>query len=217
MKLGRNEKCHCGSDIKYKKCCLQKDADKVKKYGEVFTPTELVKEMLGKLPDECWNPGKTSLDPACGNGQFLEEVFEKKVFQNETDNPNKHRKNIENALSTTYGIEIQPKWVLVCRHRLFQDAVDMAPKNTKPATFIRWLDIVTKNIICADALKLGSEFTHSDWKNANRMPHPSPFCILVQEKGEDWKVGLDWEKLQRMVQYEDNGKLDDWLESSLIN
>ena len=25
MKLGRNEKCHCGSDIKYKDCCLSSD------------------------------------------------------------------------------------------------------------------------------------------------------------------------------------------------
>lgn len=25
MKLGRNEKCHCGSGIKYKKCCLSSD------------------------------------------------------------------------------------------------------------------------------------------------------------------------------------------------
>ncbi|MFW2167769.1 SEC-C metal-binding domain-containing protein [Enterobacter cloacae complex sp.6722794] len=23
MKLGRNEPCHCGSGIKYKKCCLK--------------------------------------------------------------------------------------------------------------------------------------------------------------------------------------------------
>ena len=27
-KLGRNEPCHCGSDIKYKKCCIDKDIQK---------------------------------------------------------------------------------------------------------------------------------------------------------------------------------------------
>jgi hypothetical protein len=26
MKLGRNDPCHCGSGLKYKKCCLTKDA-----------------------------------------------------------------------------------------------------------------------------------------------------------------------------------------------
>lgn len=31
-KLGRNELCHCGSEIKYKKCCLEKD---IKLTGEV--------------------------------------------------------------------------------------------------------------------------------------------------------------------------------------
>ncbi len=32
-KLGRNEPCHCGSGIKYKKCCLEKD---IKKYGRAI-------------------------------------------------------------------------------------------------------------------------------------------------------------------------------------
>jgi hypothetical protein len=25
MKIGRNDPCHCGSGLKYKKCCLEKD------------------------------------------------------------------------------------------------------------------------------------------------------------------------------------------------
>lgn len=28
--IGRNDKCHCGSKIKYKKCCLDKDNSKQK-------------------------------------------------------------------------------------------------------------------------------------------------------------------------------------------
>jgi hypothetical protein len=32
--LGRNEPCHCGSGRKYKKCCLEKDADRLRSERE---------------------------------------------------------------------------------------------------------------------------------------------------------------------------------------
>ena len=40
-------------------------------YGEVFTPIELVCEMLNKIPNEVWkNPNLKWLDPANGIGNF---------------------------------------------------------------------------------------------------------------------------------------------------
>lgn len=36
-KLGRNDKCHCGSEMKYKKCCMNKD---MKETGKVKKVTE---------------------------------------------------------------------------------------------------------------------------------------------------------------------------------
>jgi hypothetical protein len=35
--LGRNEPCHCGSGRKYKRCCLEKDADRLRSERE-FAP-----------------------------------------------------------------------------------------------------------------------------------------------------------------------------------
>ena len=32
--LGRNEPCHCGSGRKYKRCCLEKDADRLRSERE---------------------------------------------------------------------------------------------------------------------------------------------------------------------------------------
>jgi hypothetical protein len=46
------------------------------KYGEVFTPTELINDMLDKLPPEVWtDPTKKWLDPAAGFGNFFMEVY----------------------------------------------------------------------------------------------------------------------------------------------
>ena len=41
---------------------------RVKKTGEVFTPTDLVIEMLQNLDIEGFAPGKTVLDSSCGDG-----------------------------------------------------------------------------------------------------------------------------------------------------
>lgn len=56
-----------------------KSKGRIKQTGEVFTPTKLVQEILDKLPDEVVkDPTKTVLDPACGNGQFLIEVAQRR-------------------------------------------------------------------------------------------------------------------------------------------
>jgi hypothetical protein len=48
------------------------------KYGEVFTPQELINEMLDKLPSNVWSdPNLKWLDPANGIGNFPMLVFER--------------------------------------------------------------------------------------------------------------------------------------------
>jgi len=52
--------------------------DKSNKFGEVFTPTELIMEMLASLPDELWkDPTKTFFDPCSGFGNFPAVVITK--------------------------------------------------------------------------------------------------------------------------------------------
>jgi pterin-4a-carbinolamine dehydratase len=77
---------------------MSKDKNRIKSTGEVFTPTPLVNEILDKLPPELFSdPTKTYIDPACGNGQFLAQVFIRK--QN-------HHSTIQQALSTIYGVDL---------------------------------------------------------------------------------------------------------------
>ena len=48
------------------------------KYGEVFTSSTLIHEILDKLPNNIWkNPNKKWLDPSAGNGNFLAVVYYK--------------------------------------------------------------------------------------------------------------------------------------------
>ena len=97
-----------------KKRYLKKVADKksrVKTFGEVFTPTPLVNEILDKLPKDAWQSKKTFIDPSCGNGQFLAEVVRRKL---EKGHP------ALQVLFTTFGVEIQSKNTVECRNRILE-------------------------------------------------------------------------------------------------
>ena len=54
--------------------------EKSDKHGEVFTPNELIYEMISKLPRDIWeDPSKTFLDPCAGKGNFPIYIV-KKLF-----------------------------------------------------------------------------------------------------------------------------------------
>ena len=116
---------------------LVKHPDRVKQLGEVFTPTELVLEILDQLPAQVWDTGKTYLDPTCGNGQFLAAVL---IIKMELGHPT--------PLSTIYGVDIMQDNVDECRQRLIDIAGD-TPGN--------W-EIVRNNIRCEDGLTYDYSF-----------------------------------------------------------
>jgi len=95
------------------------------KFGEVFTPPELIDEMLDTLPSSVWkNPHLKWLDPANGIGNFPMKVFERldKCLStvNGYENMKKRRNHIlKNML---YMVEINPTNVSVSRKILGEDA-----------------------------------------------------------------------------------------------
>ena len=110
---------------------------RVKATGEVFTPTELVREMLEQIPvDQFTDPAKTFLDNSCGDGQFLGEVLIRKMEMGST---------FEQALQTIYGVDLMQDNVDLCRERLLCGRTDLA-------------HIVERNIVCHDALTYDYSF-----------------------------------------------------------
>jgi hypothetical protein len=116
---------------------VERNKLRVKQTAEVFTPASLVQEMLDKLEEQdptlFSDPNKTFLDNSCGDGQFLSEVIIRKMERSGC--------SLEQALKTTYGVELMEDNVNECRKRL-------AGPNPTPEI----LEIVTKNIVCHDAL-----------------------------------------------------------------
>lgn len=69
-----------------------------KQTGEYFTPERLVKDMLNKIPEDVWkDPSKTVLEPACGDGVFIEWIIRKKIKCGST---------IEQVINTIYAIDL---------------------------------------------------------------------------------------------------------------
>jgi type I restriction-modification system DNA methylase subunit len=85
-------------------------SERIKASGEVFTPTKLVCEILQQLPIEEFRPGKTVLDPACGDGQFLVPVKHLKMYQ--------FNMSEQDALKDIYGVDIMRDNVDLCKARL---------------------------------------------------------------------------------------------------
>jgi type I restriction-modification system DNA methylase subunit len=116
---------------------VERDRLRVKATGEVFTPTELVREILEQIPVEQFtDPSKTFLDNSCGDGQFLGEVLIRKM---------ENGSSFEQALQTIYGVDLMPDNVKLCQDRLLCGQEHLR-------------HIVERNIVCADALEYDYSF-----------------------------------------------------------
>jgi len=122
---------------------VERDKLRIKQTAEVFTPTELVQEILDKLEEQdptlFSDPTKTFLDNSCGDGQFLSEVVIRKMERS--------RCSLEDALKTTYGVELMEDNVRECRRRL-----------AGPNPTLEILEILDMNIVCHDALTYDNTF-----------------------------------------------------------
>ena len=134
-----------------------KSKERVKKYGEVYTPDWLVKDMCDMLSKEggAWNRlDETFLEPACGTGNFLVEILERKFRLC------KDYKDGLKALSTIWGIDILPDNVQESRTRMlnmykerYSDGIDEAAR------------ILEENIICGDSLKIMKKWADEEKEN----------------------------------------------------
>ena len=89
---------------------IDRDKQRIQSTAEIFTPTDLVIEMLSNIDINRLGAGKTVLDPACGDGQFLIAVKCVKIYI--------HQMTEEEALNDIYGVDIMRDNVDLCKKRL---------------------------------------------------------------------------------------------------
>ena len=126
-----------------RKYLTPKDSEK-KLFGEVFTPLNLICEMLSKLPSNVWtNPDLTWLDPANGIGNFPVVVYYKLMegLKNNIKDDEKRSKHIiENMI---YMNELNPVNVALSK-KVFKMIDTNATPNIVKADFIVDYDKILK-------------------------------------------------------------------------
>ena len=133
--------------------------DRIAEYGEVFTNEKEVKDMLSLVQNETRRIDSKFLDPACGDGNFLEEVILQKLMLLKQINKKEqlnYEKNLFLIVANTYGIELLKDNVIKCRKRIYKIVSEIYLKQFKNnfnSQFIASLNfVISKNIVHGDSL-----------------------------------------------------------------
>lgn len=153
---------------------------RVTDHGEVLTGKREVNAMLDLVKQETERIESRFLEPACGTGNFLTEIMERKLRIVEArygKSQLEYERNSVLAVSSIYGIDILEDNVLECRQRLFdifdhqytgifKDAAKDECRNA-----VKY--ILDRNIIHGDALSLKTvgdnpkPIVFSEWSPVN--------------------------------------------------
>ena len=136
-----------------------KTKKRVADFGEVYTDIEQVKAMLDLIPDDNMEIGTTYLEPAMGNGNFLEEILARKLRKviSEAKSTQDVRLNILRSIASIYGVDIQEDNVIEARDRMtaYLDSKLLElyglPMDRQLSAAVR--KILAKNFICGDTLE----------------------------------------------------------------
>lgn len=154
---------------------------RVADHGEVLTGKREVNAMLDLVKQETERIDSRFLEPACGNGNFLTAILERKLAVVEK----RYRKaqldferNAVLAVSSIYGIDILEDNVQQCRHRLYgifdcdyYSRLFKSRAKSKCREAVRF--ILERNIIWGDALDLKTKLeprapiVFSEWSPVN--------------------------------------------------
>lgn len=138
-----------------------KSRKRVVDHGEVFTNEREVKAMCDLVNDETQRIDSRFLEPACGDGNFLAEILDRKlavVKKKYRRSVMDFEKNSLLAVSSLYGVDIMMDNVIACRERLFKiwdkqyKAICKKECSEDMRDSIRF--ILSKNIVCGNALTL---------------------------------------------------------------
>lgn len=141
-----------------------KSKKRVTDHGEVFTSSREVKAMCDLVESETERIDSRFLEPACGHGNFLEEILRRKlkiVRKMYRKDPYYFELYSFVAVSGLYGIDILEDNVKECRKRLFgvwkrsyASSMKALGKEEDERVKNAVSYVFEKNILCGNALTL---------------------------------------------------------------
>lgn len=149
---------------------LIRSKKRVADHGEVFTPAWLVDAMLDLVKGETERIDARFLEPACGSGNFLVRVLQRKLAAVETkfgksDFERKHYALL--ALMCAYGIELLPDNIAECRANMLEILGDFLKIDQADDCYRAASLVLAQNIVHGDALTMraqdGAPITFAEW------------------------------------------------------
>jgi hypothetical protein len=149
---------------------LIKSRKRVADHGEVFTPAWMVDAMLDLVKDESERIDSRFLEPACGSGNFLVRVLQRKLAAVElkygkSDFERRHYAML--ALMCIYGIELLADNIAECRANLLEIVAGYLNVEESDDLYRAALCVLSRNVVHGDALTMrssdGQPITFSEW------------------------------------------------------
>lgn len=147
-----------------------KSKQRVADHGEVFTPPWLVEAMLDLVGDETQRIDARFLEPACGTGNFIVQILQRKLAAVEVrygKSSFEKRHYALLALMCIYGIELLPDNVEECRNNALEIFTEYLRLDRVEDTHRAAELVLSQNIIHGDALSMrtqtGDPIIFAEW------------------------------------------------------
>lgn len=153
-----------------------KSKKRVSNYGEVYTNKKEVNAMLDLVSKEASNITSTFLEPACGNGNFIIEILNRKMQTVKKVSITSWELSINTlkAVSSVYGVDIQADNVIECVERikgLLVDTIGDVLFRYNSGFYEQWstmIDrILNRNLVVGNTLTgrtlIGYPLEFSEW------------------------------------------------------
>ncbi len=184
---------------------------RVADHGEVLTSKREVNAILDLVKQETERIDSRFLEPACGTGNFLTEILERKLLIVESrygKSQLDYERNAILATSSIYGIDILEDNVAECRKRLFtifnQRYSGLFKEIAKDECRNAFKYIVGRNIIWGDALTLKTvgdnpqPIVFSEWSPVNGN--------MIKRRDFTFHELLSHAKMRELPMFSDLGK-----------
>jgi hypothetical protein len=149
---------------------LIKSKKRVADHGEVFTPPWMVEAMLELVKGETARIDSRFLEPACGSGNFLVKVLQRKLAAVEAKYGKSEFEKQKFALLAVmciYGIELLADNIAECRANLLEIFASYLNISEADELYRSASYVISQNLVHGDALAMrdyvGQPITFAEW------------------------------------------------------
>lgn len=143
---------------------------RVADHGEVFTPPWMVEAMLDLVKHETERIDSRFLEPACGSGNFLVPILERKlaaveVRYGKSEFERRHYSLL--ALMCVYGIELLADNIAECRANVLEILAEYLNLDESDELYRAACYVLSQNLVHGDALMMRTDddqpITFAEW------------------------------------------------------